>query len=79
LQKWIGIPKYLKGKVPAAQPKRLLYSSSPSFAFPKQNTSLLWRLNLRPDYCSKIHKSSVILSAFSKSWFILFYHMHIVK
>ena len=64
----IGIPKYLKGRAPISHPKIWEYSLPRSLASPKQNISLLWKLVLRPDNCSKAHSKSFMFLASSRSF-----------
>ena len=66
--KCIGMPRYLKRYFPDWQPKSCEYCCSISLARPKQNISLLWKLILRPDNCSKAHSNIFVLVAFSISW-----------
>ena len=67
LRWWIGIPKYVKGKVPNSHPNNCLYASCSSLALPKQNNSFLWKLIFNPVNCSNKHNTSFMFLTFAKS------------
>ena len=66
LRKCIGIPRYLKVKVPIPHPKICEQMHCWFLASPKQNSSLLWKLILSPESCSKAQSKSFILTAWSR-------------
>jgi hypothetical protein len=63
----IGIPKYFIGRPLGGQVKMSAYKCYLSTEFPKQIISLLWKLILRPDICSKIQRINFRFLAFSRS------------
>jgi hypothetical protein len=64
------MPKYRIGKDPGLQPNSSMYWLSQFFASPKQKISLLWKLILRPDSCSKAQRIVLMLWACSRLWSI---------
>ena len=62
------MPRYLIGKLPGLHPNSSMYWFSQFFTWPKQKISLLWKLILRPDSCSKAQRMFFMFWGCSKLW-----------